>query len=44
MTGTIEIAYHVPGWGWQWRTFRSLPAAIRWIDRLDDDVEVRWAA
>jgi hypothetical protein len=40
----IALAFHIPGYGWQTAKFASYPAALRWLDRLDDDVAVRWIA
>lgn len=39
----VEIAFHTPGVGWKRRTFKTQEAAVRFVEKLDDDVEVRWA-
>jgi hypothetical protein len=43
MTTNIELAYRTPGYGWKRRTFHSHQAMERFIERLDDDVEIRWS-
>jgi hypothetical protein len=37
-----EIAYRTPGEGWRRKSFENEAQALRFIERLDDDVEVRW--
>lgn len=39
----IEIAYHTPGKGWKRKSFKTEAAARKFVEKLDSDVEVRWA-
>lgn len=39
----IEVRYFTPGKGWSSKTFKTEAAFDRWVEKLDDDVEVRVA-